>query len=85
MALFSSKPFLFVRDIIDPASYRGMIQEGIFVRFPFSTRYQRSTSACETPEILINEFERMWSAADTKFWLEGGPRVLESKPLSWLR
>jgi hypothetical protein len=85
MALFSSKPYLLVSHTIQPGSHRGLIEEGDFVRFFFSTPYQRLASGAETPDLLMSEFERMWPAADTKFWLEGGVGAQESKPLSWLR
>lgn len=62
MAMFSEKPYcLFSSDPI-PWLYRGMHREDGVLRHFFATPVQRMVVARETPETLLREFERLWSA-----------------------
>lgn len=64
MALFGKKPFLFVNTDLDIEKYRGMIDEGDFLRFYFSTHLQKFAKGEETSELLIDEFIKMWQTVD---------------------
>jgi hypothetical protein len=68
IALFGKKPFLNVAAIYNPKDYRGMIQEGPFVRFCFGGTLQRFVIVPETTELLIEEFAKMWATVVTSEW-----------------
>jgi hypothetical protein len=85
MAIFSPKPFLFVRDMTPPEAYLGMVKEGKFWRMPFSTPYQLFYSDEETTELLICEFERMWTVVYKEPWTTVLKEDRETVPESWLR
>lgn len=67
MAVYSRNPYFFSAPIDLPYGVHGVIAEGnnIF-RLPFATPLQRWTRDQETTELLIAEFERIWSAVDTR-------------------
>jgi hypothetical protein len=68
IALFNTKPYLFVNTVIPPHFYRDMIHDGKFLRFFFADPLQRFSIGSETTEQLITEFVRMWDAVDVAAW-----------------
>jgi len=92
MAVFNTKPHFLVAKrfgaaALEPHSYRGMIQEGNFLRFCFAGPLQRFTVGPETTELLVAEFARMWETVDVENWKSLA--TTEDKPASeipmWLR
>ena len=68
MALFSRKPFCMVNTDMINKSYKGFVKNGNRSRFLFSNPVQSYLSGQETPEILVDEFKRMWSTVDLDYW-----------------
>lgn len=60
MALFSRKPFLLVNHDLVFSWYKGLIFDGIKVRFFFSSEFQNFLNVPVTESILIDEFARMY-------------------------
>lgn len=87
MAEFNAKPYLIVNTDMDPDRYRGIIREGNFVRFFFANPLQKFSFGLETPAILTEEFEKLWSAINVSEWWtpEKMSKYKERKTLTWLR
>jgi hypothetical protein len=87
MAEFSDKPYLIVNTDMDPDRYRDTVREGSFLRFFFANPMQRFSLGQETKELLIGEFERIWSSIDVENWWTQDrlEKHGERKPLIWLR
>ncbi len=61
MAEFSSKPFCLFNCGLRIDSVRGFVQESHRHRFWFSTRWQSWIFGPETEELLLAEFQRLWT------------------------
>lgn len=87
IALFNSKPFLIVNSDLVIKDYRGIIKDGNFLRFFFSTSLQQFAIGKETPELLIAEFLKMWKTIDVETCRESTYKstVSKDKLHSWLR
>ena len=64
IALFNKKPYLKVGAVFDVKDYRGMVQEGSFVKFCFAGPFQRFALGKETSQLLKEEFAKMWASLD---------------------
>jgi hypothetical protein len=62
LAVFNSKPYLLVNSNTHLVGHNNMIEENGLWRFPFSTPYQHHAPPPDTLELLIRQFEWMWSA-----------------------
>jgi hypothetical protein len=88
MALFSSKPYLSVNTTMILPLYRGVIQHGNFLHFYFAGPLQQLTFGAETTDLLVTEFQKIWSVLQkTDWWAErkASPDESERPLLSWLR
>lgn len=85
MAWFNTKPFLMVRQMIEEKLHRGLIKDGAFVRYSFSTPHQLLYTGEENCELLISQFERMWNEIDVKTWSKITKESSNTEILSWLR
>jgi len=86
MALFSSKPCFLVRSMIDVNLGRGLVQNGCFVHYSFSTPYQWQYTGEESKDLLISEFKKMWNSLEiTNFWSKMMQNETETNFMSWLR
>ena len=84
IALFNTKPYLFVNTDMAPHLYRGIVKEDGFLRHYFAGPLQRFSVGSETTELLIAEFARMWSAVDVDSWKKQEDKS-ENDFYSWLR
>jgi hypothetical protein len=62
MAIFNDKPYLMVNWDADPRDYRGLVEDGDFLRFCFAGPLQRLTKERETTSLLLREFAEMWAS-----------------------
>jgi len=87
MAIFGTKPYLLVNTDLEPNLYKGIVQDGAFLRFCFAGPLQRFAVGEETVELLTTEFARMWEAvtASTELSDRRAPGKRAGEPLSWLR
>lgn len=87
MAIFGDKPYLLVNTDMVADEYRDTIVEDRFVRFFFSDPLQRLMYGAETTEVLIAEFERIWTEAgvEKRAQPDGGEGRLQEAHLTWLR
>lgn len=86
MAIFSDKPYFLVNSDIRDWEYRGAVRNGSFVRLPFATEFQTFHTGRESPELLIQEFDRMWSGIEVGKWQDS--TTASDSPaagISWLR
>ena len=61
MAIFGKKPYCFFNTDMQLDLYKGVIQEGNSSRLFFSSPKQRFIRSRESADILMSEFDRMWS------------------------
>jgi len=87
MALFNSKPFLIVNTDANPELYHDLIKEDQFLRFSFSSPFQRFLIGEETFDILIKEFARMWETVNKDEYLNSlkNKDASDNDTFNWLR
>ena len=85
MAFFRRRPFLLVRHTLAAEAYRGLVVDGAWARFAWSTPYQRFYAGEETLDLLAGEFQRMWETVDAASWAELECDDDEGATGSWLR
>lgn len=66
IALFGRKPFCIFGLDLQPALMGGLIEDGRYVRFPFSLPNQNWIREKETAAILVQEFQKIWTAIPDK-------------------
>jgi hypothetical protein len=91
MAWFNTKPYLMVNTTYKEKEFYerpGMIQsdEPGFQKFWFAGPMQRISNGTEKAEVLIKEFENMWSSIDVAGWqTKAKSDESDEEPHVWLR
>jgi hypothetical protein len=90
MAWFTPKPYLMVNTEYGPEyfAHPGMVvqEEPGIQRFWYSRPLQRIAAGPETTELLVREFDRMWSTVDLGAWRAAPPAGKPADGLrTWLR
>lgn len=73
MAIFSGKPYRFFNTSMQLHLYKGIIHEGTASRLFFSNPQQKFIHGLESFDILISEFDQMWTSFENRRSMNPNP------------